>query len=235
MPTPEANPKDKTPLWLLLLTIAIPLSTIIISLIQPWIELDQLYRDPVRASAIMVEQGVDINRSHLRPLVGAISNFGVIMWCAAASVSLFAACVVDRHTQRSWFFCLLAMGFLTTLLLVDDLFQAHEAAYPVLFGLYDMRIFASYAVLLIAFVFIFRRLVMRYGLLLFLMSMFMLAAAAGFDVFFKRIDGAYDIWQAKTIQRIGEDGLKLIGITAWLSFTLRLSWLAIREPKPPTT
>ncbi len=62
----------------------------------------------------------------INPLSGALSNLGIVLWCAAtASCALAAMILRTRGTKKVYLFFLYS-SLLSAYLMFDDLFQFHE-------------------------------------------------------------------------------------------------------------
>lgn len=150
-----------------------------------------------------------------RPFDGALSNLGVLLWCAAATLCLMAAAVMHRAGREQGFY--LCSGLLTVMLLVDDLFQLHEVVLPGSFSVRQRYVLLTYLLLAAAYLARYRRRILAndWG--------FMAAALAFFS-----ISLIADTLQAPTVGLTGgdgtslgsliEDGSKLLGIISWLAF-----------------
>ena len=80
--------------------------------------------------------------------VGALSNLGAIMWCAAATILIFTGSLraVRLNRPRDAQF-MLHTGGLIALMLCDDLFLVHDHLLPGLFGIHEASMYAAYLVL----------------------------------------------------------------------------------------
>ena len=106
--------------------------------------------------------------------VGFLSQIGLILWSVAAGVSYFMFSV----RQIGMF---LWTGILSTLLLLDDIFQFHEVIVPFVLGIPEIGVFFVYGMMFVLFIWRYRSALMR--------SPFFLAAIGfgGFSVLF-------DLW-----------------------------------------
>jgi hypothetical protein len=166
---------------------------------------------------------------------GAISNLGVLLWCAAAAVCLFTWWVLgrrsgDSRTRRS----LLWAGLLTVLLNVDDFYQLHEYA-SIHSGLPDEVFTSVYPILLAAWLFFFWREIRKTEYIL----LFLALALLGTSVFVDALDGMFKIKFNPTLLALTghryhllEDGPKFLGIATWLGYFWRSCWLAIATTFP---
>lgn len=94
------------------------------------VELAQLTRDPMA-----VAKG--------KAYWGALSNLGNLIWGGAAAVALFSAYVLPAPQSARLF--LAAIGALTAVLMLDDMFMLHEGPWTRVTGLDEKVVFALYA------------------------------------------------------------------------------------------
>jgi len=111
---------------------------------------------------------------------------------------------------------MVSAGLFTGLLLFDDLFQGHETIFPKVPGVDEKHVFAAYVILAGVYLSFFRNLIVRNGYSLMLLSLILFAISIFVDIFFG---------EAGVLQRIGEDGVKFIGIATWTAFHFRAAWL----------
>jgi hypothetical protein len=144
------------------------------------------------------------------PLIGVVSSIGVLGWCATASLCLFTWGVTrHRVAGRLGDTFLLIPGLLTTVLMLDDLFQIHETLAPLYLGGPDDLLTVLHALVLLAWAVVFRRRILQTEYLL------LLVAAGGFTVSVV-IDA---LTQAQYDSRyVLEDGFKFLGIVGWLGY-----------------
>src|SRR5688572_10425021 len=102
-------------LWPILLGIYLPASIVLIALtMQEEIPFADLTRDVVSVTGVSV-------------LVGLLSEFGKLMWAAAATICFFTALVLrDDPARRGWFWFFVGFGLLTAFLLMDDILLLHS-------------------------------------------------------------------------------------------------------------
>ena len=138
--------------------------------------------------------------------LGAVSNYGMILWSGAFTACLLAALVLasgKAMADRNFF---LGGGSLTALLLVDDFYMLHERVFPTFLGLPDRALLATEAVLFLALIFLFRNEIRRSGVGLLLLAVLGFGASLGID----RIpEFRLGHWH-----HLCEDGTKLLGSPA---------------------
>jgi hypothetical protein len=153
------------------------------------------------------------------PLLGVVSNIGLLCWCAAATMCFMGTAVLRRQGSDSPLHpFLLSAGLLTAALLLDDLFMLHDW-----FVVYDLRmdeklLFGAYGAAVVAFLVYFRAVILASEFLL-------LGLALSFFAFSLAIDAL----AAETLpmQHLYEDGAKLFGIVSWLGYFGRASLEAL--------
>lgn len=176
--------------------------------------LEQAFYDPLAL--------VDAN-----PLLGFVSNLGILVWAGAAGICLVTALVMasgsePQHAKAHRFF--LASCALTTLLVLDDTFQVHERIIPTLLGSGQTFVLVGYVVVVAAYVWWFRASLLAAEWIVFALSGACFALSMSIDLVPVAVsllpgDAAIDKetigWE---IARFVEDGAKLVGIVLWLAF-----------------
>lgn len=144
--------------------------------------------------------------------IGLISNVGILLWAAAATIWAVCWFVLrgDTQARRMARFCFWSLGF-TLFLLLDDALMFHDELLPLLFG-------AREGVIIVGMGFIALAYGLRFGRQMITETAFVPALlAAGFL-------GASLLYDKITpfgeLQTLVEDGLKLAGIIFWLTYAL---------------
>lgn len=155
-----------------------------------------------------------------RPVyVGLLSQAGILLWAAAAAVSLMAAAVLsqqDGQEGHARFF--LAGGLLSVLLCLDDAFLIHDSLLPSI-GVGEKVVYLAYLIAILAFLFVFRTRIL---------STEFLILVAAFCFFALAIVG--DLYGIRPINRfLLEDGSKVVGIVAWLAYFWSSAVTALRS------
>jgi hypothetical protein len=181
-------------------------------------------------TAVLLDQRVmDLLRDPVGVLngsftTGVLSNFGVCIWSWSGAVLAFVGAVFLR-TGRQAGPPLLALGLLTIVIGLDDLFLGHEALDQKL-GMPEPATFSVYVVALIAIGVIYRNFWLRTELLLAGLALTLFGAAALVDVI---VSWNYSV-------AIVEDSVKFAGIATWGAFALSTTYLelvsALRVPAP---
>lgn len=170
---------------------------------QPFVPIGELMRD----SLLVAELSDDCCHIYY----GAISNIGVLLWAAGTAILFFTALVValiGGQEHRHYVVQFALGGFLTMLLCIDDFFLVHDIILPQL-GFSETFAYVVYASFAALYVWYARAEILGARWLMFLLSVGCLAFSVKIDVFMN-----YD----NDFRLLIEDGAKLIGIAAWLSF-----------------
>jgi hypothetical protein len=148
------------------------------------------------------------------PFTGALSNLGILVWCATAAVTLFAGAITSKlgeKRQASFLFC---FGLLTLILLFDDLFMLHEELVPRYLGVPDALTYAALAGLTAASLIGFRDVIWRSEYL-------PLGLALGFFSFSVAVDVTDGLSVGSDWMYLVEDGAKFLGIVSWAGYFVR--------------
>ena len=195
--------------------------------VQPWVTPDVLFRDPMSVAGG-------------EPYFGLVSNLGILVWAAAASICLFAGFQLRRNggdPLHAGF--LLWSGVITATLLLDDLFLLHEVVYLSLFGLHETVLFAGYATLIAIYLVRYRNTITDFDPLLLGAALAMFAISIFFDKLTgPRAPGIIDAHPAlhfiqpfvtwiNPAATLLEDGPKLAGILVWATYLIRAAWQAL--------
>jgi len=180
------------------------LFVVVIATAQMGVSLAMLTRDPASIAKI-------------HPFIGVVSNLGVLLWTASATICLFSWALF-RHRLNEMRFAtfLLCSGLLTTLLLLDDFFLLHDAIFPHYFGVNEKVAFLGYGGLIIGWMVIFRKCIRRTEYLILLTALVFFGLSLFIDVFQHPIQSV--IGNARIFF---EDGFKLLGIVGWFGYFLR--------------
>ncbi|MEO1092617.1 MAG: hypothetical protein AAFX81_18500 [Pseudomonadota bacterium] len=194
------------PHGLLPLAFVIVVPTIVLGavVLQPWIPPDVLLRDPL---AVGVATG-----ECCPPYYGAISNLGVLIWAAAASVGLFTALVLGSLGRWSALSFPLASGLLTGLLTLDDLYMLHDRVLPYL-GVPEHVVYGVYGLLALAYLLRFHGELRAGSLPILLIAVAAFAASVLLDQLPQVSD---------THHVLIEDGAKFAGIVAWAVYQIEV-------------
>lgn len=149
----------------------------------------------------------------IHPLAGVLSSLGILLWCATASICLFAAMSLRNSARDDGFRFLLFSALLSAYLLCDDLFQIHETLAPRYLGLSEKAVYAALGTAAAAYFIAFRWVILRthYGILLLALSF--LAGSVLIDTLLEPY-----LWRLGQWAYFFEDGAKWLGIASWCSY-----------------
>ena len=163
--------------------------------------------------------------ANINPFFGFVSNIGILLWCATASICFFSSTIIRKYNQqidvykgREFSNFLMIAGFFTLLILLDDLFLFHELVFPIFLNIPGKFLFASYAIILLWYFFRFKNIIIKTKLTFLFLSLLCFGISIIIDVLRDRLD--ISIYQA----HLFEDGFKLLGIFSWLSYFVTVSF-----------
>jgi len=210
----------RTPLWLYLVALVPPALVLAAVYAQPFVDPSSLLRDP---AAVYRDLGVP---AHTAMYYGFVSNLGVLIWSSASFICLFVGLVLLGKTpERFAASFMLASGLLTLMFVVDDFFMIHEVVFPSVTGLNDKYIYIFYAVLFVAYCAVFHLALLRQHGMLLLVALASFALSTGLNVVTDA--AAFDRFgelSGRELRYLLEDGTKLLGISAWVTFHVRAAW-----------
>jgi hypothetical protein len=157
--------------------------------------------------------------AQLHPLTGAVSNLGILLWAASASIALFAGWVLrgtDRGDAPGF---LISSACLSAYLCLDDFFQIHEDLIGRYVGIRERYVYVALAVAVLVYLVRYRRVIMATHYPMLIIAIGFLGASVA-------IDEVLEPW----LERLGqgrifiEDGSKWLGIAAWCSYYARTSF-----------
>lgn len=157
---------------------------------------------------------------------GLISGLGNVLWVTTAGICLFAywqARSAGEVLDGARY--LLAIGLLTAVLGLDDLYQLHERIAPRVLRIPEQVVLGSYGVALAGIFARFRRVLLSEADVLLAGALVGLGGSLVVDLLAPNRGWYYLV----------EDGLKFVGIFLWAAFHVRLAhWVAQwnRAPSP---
>lgn len=156
------------------------------------------------------------------PLAGIQSHVGILIWWAAAAVSLFAAALM--HGARSapgisGF--LLGAGILSAVLALDDLLLLHDHILPLYLGIGEKPLFLVYGLATVWLVRAFRPALRAFDPTLLLLAGLFFGLSLGVDAFQERWASPWRIFI--------EDGAKLLGVASWSGYLALVARGAVKE------
>ena len=147
--------------------------------------------------------------------VGMISNIGILLWGAAASICFFTTFLESISSESSKL--LLLGGLFSGLLCIDDFFLLHDRYV----GPDFMNL--TYLSISIFLLVRFRKLLKKIGLLNLIVSILFLGLSVFFDGVIQQIFN-----QSYELTQFFEEGFKFIGIACWLNFWCKTSSNALK-------
>jgi hypothetical protein len=159
------------------------------------------------------------------PLTGAQSSIGGLVWIGAAVVAGLTVALLRHHgrgrEERTRF--LTALGALTLLLGLDDIFMLHDELGPRYLGIDERPFLAVYGLAALAIGVMFRQTLSRVepGALALVMALF--AGSLLVDFFQEGLD-------ASPYRLFLEDGFKFLGIVGWAGYVIRQCWITLTQP-----
>ena len=147
--------------------------------------------------------------------VGMISNIGIFLWGAAASICFFTTFLegINRESSK----LMLLGGIFSSLLCIDDLFLLHDRYLgPDFLNL-------TYLAISIFLLVRFRRILKIIGIFNLLISILFLGLSVFFDGVIQQIFN-----QSYELTQLIEEGFKFIGIACWLNFWCKASSNALK-------
>ena len=193
----------------LLLVYGLSISSLLIALYGSWLD-NRPISDFTRDIAAVAD---------MPPYIGFLSNVGILLWCAAGTIALVTAALMNRtqaHVLPARFFT--SLGVLTSMLTLDDLFEFHEWAFPKFLGIHEKMIILIYGILLLYILIRYRSVYLETSYFLLYSALFCLALSVLIDRIPDNVIPYHHLF---------EDGFKLIGIANWFAFTLQAAFYYI--------
>src|SRR5690606_34084030 len=173
--------------------------------------------------------------ANVHPLSGVLSNLGVLLWSMTAGICLFAASLVHRSprtasgvrspvgaTGETRF--LVSAGLLSTYLMLDDFFLAHEVLLPEHLGIPESWVCAGILLWATVHVLVFRRIGLRHSPWLLACSVAFLGLSIAVDLVLEPW-----LWRLRKWIYFVEDGAKWLGIATWFAYHARLAFRCVRS------
>ncbi|MGV2829685.1 hypothetical protein [Myxosarcina sp. GI1(2024)] len=168
----------------------------------------------------------------VNPFNGVISNLGILLWCAAASICLFSFAVLQNlktnhaSIQKKFRFFLLVSGSIGLIIMFDDLFLLHEEILPSL-NISEKAVFLSYMIMICLYLLKFRKTILKTEWIVLCLGLLCFAASIIIDIL---------VMSGKIIffdKFFFEDGLKLLAIASWFSYFVRLCFQILKNTIDP--
>jgi hypothetical protein len=200
---------------------AFPVVALTIAVLVSWlwnIPMDVITRDPLATAGV-------------HPLTGLQSIIGVAIMWLAASICLFTYGVLrvtGRGSSMATF--VLWSGLLSALIAMDDQLQFHDDLIGQYVDIRERYLMIGAVALVLAYLFIFRRQILRTEWMLLVIAALLLAASIGMDYVSGAAYAAAGGWvDTAGLTLFLEDGVKLLGITAWAAYFVRVCHRVLTE------
>lgn len=145
---------------------------------------------------------------------GLLSQAGILTWAFGASASFLGAWLLGGRAEGRF---MLSAAVLTTLLCIDDAFLLHDEVLP-LAGVSEKLVYAVYLALLLGFLVLFARRILKTGYPVLLLSLAFLGVSV-----------VADTWGLPWLDPyMLEDGSKFIGIALWSAYLFQTSGSLVR-------
>ncbi len=180
------------------------------------VELKQMFSDPASVSGTS-------------PMVGLVSTAGIIVWALAAG-TWFTLYLLKRGRPIALFAA--ASALITTIMMLDDAFMAHDYYLSDQLGLPEEIPLLGLGLIVIAYVWVYREFFKRHFAIA-LSASAMLGASIAIDVLFQLHLLPFALSTAA--QSVIEDGAKWIGINLWFLLALRYFLDESREMRADDT
>jgi hypothetical protein len=144
------------------------------------------------------------------PFAGIISNIGIILWCATASICFFSLVL---NSKKGIFISafLLMSGIFTSILMFDDLFMIHEYIIPEKLNVSQKAVYVFYILFAAMYFSAFFKIIIKFDFLLIIVSCSFFFLSLVCDNFLNQ--------QGMII--FTEESSKLFGIATWFLFFSR--------------
>lgn len=146
------------------------------------------------------------------PLTGILSQLGVLGWCAAATIGLFAAGLPSVGSAALFLRC---TGLLSAGLALDDFFQIHDYILPIMLGVPEKLAHLAIILAVASWLTCFRTSIAATRWPILVIALALLAGSMGFDLVLEPLLRGLGDWSA-----LAEDGPKWLGIVFWLAYSV---------------
>lgn len=166
------------------------------------------------------------------PWIGLFSNVGIFIWWIAGAICVFTALVLWRQPGQGRIAAfLLSWGVLTGVLALDDFFMFHEWVVSTYLPVAEDVLLALYPPIMLALVVIFRREILATRFPALMLAFGCLGASALIDVIGTErfVQAGIPLRVVWHLAYVVEDGLKLVGLIAWLHYFGLTSFDALRR------
>ena len=151
----------------------------------------------------------------VNPFTGVISNLGILLWCAGASICLFCFFVAsDRRNQKTnrYTSFILFFGLTTFVLMLDDLFLFHEVIAPKILHIPELLVLFSYGITVLYGITKFKRVIFQTEWIILALAFSFFSLSLTIDMLEDAITLAEPIFL--------EDSFKFLGIISWVYYLI---------------
>ncbi|MHA2254089.1 MAG: hypothetical protein ACXAD7_27300 [Candidatus Kariarchaeaceae archaeon] len=162
-----------------------------------------------------------ITLANRHPTFGIVSNFGVLVLCACATLCLFHWVVLPQNTGKikSSRFLFLS-GLFTLIIMLDDFFLGHETLQEYVGS--EKIIYLFYVFSLLGILIVFRDCILESDYIALIIALGFLGLSVSIDIFQESIELVIGQWRI-----LLEDGFKLLGIVGWFGYFARYCYFEI--------
>ncbi|MBT3190399.1 MAG: hypothetical protein HN736_11285 [Anaerolineae bacterium] len=144
------------------------------------------------------------------PFLGFISNIGVILWSFSVAICFFSYVLLKTSKKpHDVLRYIMFGGFISLVLLLDDLFMLHENIYPKYFGVSEKITFILYGVLVLFYLVKFRKIIIETDFIFLLLALFFSMLSILVDL----LPDSLLLWH-----HLYEDGSKFFGVVSWFGY-----------------
>lgn len=159
----------------------------------------------------------------VHPLVGLLSNLGVLFWSATTAVCIFTSALLFRKADKSESYFFLSSGLLTFALLNDDFFLVHEDLAQRYVGVGEKVVYLSYLVVMTSYIAVYWERILFNEPLLFILALTGFSVSLASDVFLEPLLDSLPWYY------LLEDGSKFLGIANWFAYFVTRCHLALAK------
>lgn len=160
----------------------------------------------------------------IHPLTGILSTLSILLWCVAASISLFSAILLGHLGESKSSKFLLISSFLTLYMMFDDALLIHETLAPRYLSIDEKIVLLTLGLAVLTYLFSFRKIILQTNYTILLLAYVFLALSV-------LTDGILDpwFWPLGHWEYFIEDGFKWLGIASWCSYYAHTSYVFITQ------
>ena len=195
----------------------LPITFLLIITMQPWVDPKWMFLDTVTAA--------EYSDDCCHVYYGFVSNLGIFLWVATASISLFCATIFLqwKNTKALLRFAITA-GLFSAWLAMDDAFLLHEIVFPKI-GVPQFFVLSVYVLLALSYMVASWRIILSSEYWILGLGVGAVAISIGIDQIFHSLD---------PVLIIMEDSTKFFGLWCWFAFHV-VTFVTIFQTRASTT